>query len=270
MDIPLLDRFRYAPVGVCIFCGGTEDLTDEHIMPFGLGGNLILPDASCRTCAKVTGRIERVVLRGPLRPIRVFRGIQSRRRHRDAPTSLPLRVMFADEWETVYLPHHEYPLMLNFHVFAPPGLGDPTYERGIRVQGSAAFNFGARPEEVLAKLGGKQIQVHEEHDPSAFAKMTAKVGYAFAVAAGAIDPRRGRPQVVRSLFEDTNDIGRWVGTSPEPEQKLPQALHFVWVGRDDARGLLIARVQYLSDTGTPMYLVILGDMTDDYVCQLPN
>lgn len=50
----------YQPVGRCIYCGTAEEpLSDEHILPFALGGNLILPKASCETHRKTTQRIER-------------------------------------------------------------------------------------------------------------------------------------------------------------------------------------------------------------------
>lgn len=111
--------------------------------------------------------------------------------------------------------------------------------------------------------------MHESHVPSEFAKMTAKVGYSMAVACGAIDPRRGRPDITQSILEKTNDIGRWVGTLDEPEQRVEKVLHFVAVGRDDERGLLVARVQYLTDTGTPIYVVVLGELKDDCVVADP-
>jgi hypothetical protein len=265
MEVPLLDRKRYQSVDICIYCGGFEALTDEHIVAFGLGGRLILPKASCSACAAVTGAIERSVLRGPLRPIRIYRRIQSRRRHRNAPPTLPLEVRFADEWETIELPYEEYPHIFNFQTFELPGYLDPTYERGVRVTGNLAFNFGRRPEEVLERLGAREIRITESHVPSEFAKMTAKVAYSMAVAVGAIDPRRGRPPLVRSILEVSNDIGRWFGSSPEPLQTVAGALHFVWVGRDELRGLLVARVQYFPDSGTPTYLVVLGRLDEPFI-----
>src|SRR3954447_14879910 len=43
----------YPPVGFCIYCGTRKgDLRRENIIPFGLGGNLILPKASCRDCER--------------------------------------------------------------------------------------------------------------------------------------------------------------------------------------------------------------------------
>ena len=47
----------FPPVGFCIYCGAKDNLGEEHIIPFGLGGNLILPAAaSCIQCSDITGR----------------------------------------------------------------------------------------------------------------------------------------------------------------------------------------------------------------------
>ena len=52
----------YPPVGRCIYCGATEPpadigrFTDEHIIPLAMGGNLILPQASCKQCEKIINR----------------------------------------------------------------------------------------------------------------------------------------------------------------------------------------------------------------------
>ena len=60
------DVFHYPPVGRCIYCGATDELTDEHIIPFSLGGVLILDKASCngtKGCNKKTHKFEGVVAR---------------------------------------------------------------------------------------------------------------------------------------------------------------------------------------------------------------
>ena len=57
IDLSKFQSRRYAPVGRCIYCGAFSNaLTKEHIIPFGLAGNaLVLPKASCQTCAAITG-----------------------------------------------------------------------------------------------------------------------------------------------------------------------------------------------------------------------
>lgn len=267
LDVPTLDRKRYDEVGLCIYCGAGKNLSDEHIVPFGLGGNLVLPKSSCGACAKITSRFERTVLRGPFRPIRVFRGIQSRRKHRDAPTSLPLRIRRdGGNWETIFLPHNEYPILLNFFVLDVPGYDNPKYVEGVRLLGHLTYSFGPRPEEAMYRLGVKQIKLpSQQYNPGDFARMTAKVAYSMAVALGQIDPARGRPQVVRSILGEVDDIGRWVGMISQQRHWYSNVLHYVAITRDVDRGVLRGRVQYLTDVGSPSYEVILGNLNDDFV-----
>lgn len=268
-NVPRLDRRRYDRVGRCIYCGNTGDLRDEHIVPYGLGGNLVLPDSTCGICAGITSRIERKVLRGSFRPIRVMRGLQSRRKHRGAPTKLPLRVRYGDEWKTVELPYREYPLLLHFLTYDLPGCLDPeAYDRGLRVRGYLTYSFGPRPEDVRERLGADEIRVSQTDVPSEFAKMTAKVAYSMAVALGTIDPSRGRPEVVRSILGELDEIGRWVGMAAQPRRWIKDVLHYVGVKRDREDNLLIGEVQYLTDTGTPTYIVVLGSLTDRFVTEV--
>jgi hypothetical protein len=74
-------RRRYPAVGRCIYCGAySNKLQDEHIIPFGLAGNLlVLPKASCRTCASITGKIEHYCLRETLGNFRIKIGAPTRR-----------------------------------------------------------------------------------------------------------------------------------------------------------------------------------------------
>ncbi len=37
------ETYRFSPVDECIYCGSHDELTDEHIGPLALNGNMILP-----------------------------------------------------------------------------------------------------------------------------------------------------------------------------------------------------------------------------------
>lgn len=51
--------------GECIYCGcKNTKLTDEHIIPYFIGGFHVIDDASCTECAKVTTRFERDIAKG--------------------------------------------------------------------------------------------------------------------------------------------------------------------------------------------------------------
>lgn len=49
LDVPAKSRFL--PVGYCIYCGSTDELGDEHIVPYGLSGDAVIPKGSCAVCA---------------------------------------------------------------------------------------------------------------------------------------------------------------------------------------------------------------------------
>jgi hypothetical protein len=79
----------------CIYCGSTDDLTIEHVIPFALGGRIELPDGSCRDCAKATSKIEQMVARNHLSIPRAIGGIQTRRLGQ-RPNETTIELLFND------------------------------------------------------------------------------------------------------------------------------------------------------------------------------
>lgn len=75
------------PVGACIYCNQTEQdgvsLEREHILADGFGGNLILPQASCRRCAKIIHKFETQTLKSYCGLSRRQLGIKSRKRRKN-------------------------------------------------------------------------------------------------------------------------------------------------------------------------------------------
>jgi len=45
----------------CIFCGVTENLTDEHVFPAFTGANLVVPEGSCKKCNGECGKFENIL-----------------------------------------------------------------------------------------------------------------------------------------------------------------------------------------------------------------
>jgi HNH endonuclease len=82
---------RYRPVGQCIYCGSTQTpLTDEHVVPYALNGNWVLPKASCKDCSVITGRVEQEILREELWHLRTALNFQTRR-PAERPATVRLR-----------------------------------------------------------------------------------------------------------------------------------------------------------------------------------
>lgn len=260
--IKILDGRGYDPVGHCIYCGATGNLEKEHILPFGLSGTATLPDSTCSKCARVTGEQERIVLRGHMRPVRVYRDIKSRSKHKTAPKEYPLTIMRGNGQETIMLPLEEYPILLDFPIFSPPAFLNPSgYKNGIRIEGIATVSFGPKPAEVLRNLGATSISATKKKlKPVSFARVIAKIAYAFAAAERALDKIRGDPFVLPAILGNSDDIGRWIGTITDPIQTFDGHLHRILIHEDRQKGLLIGEVQLFSDSQTPRYGVIIGSL----------
>jgi hypothetical protein len=254
-------KITYPPVGHCIYCFGTENLTREHIVAFGLNGTAVLPAASCARCREITSAFELQVLRGSMRPVRLLRKLRSRRKHQGAPLTGRLTIVRNGVSETVDLPIEEFPVLLSFPKFATPRFftGGPNF--GIDITGVVTISFGPRPEAVARRLGAQRIILEPRTDrPAAFARMIAKIGYATAFALGELDRIDGRSPVIPSIFGEVDDIGRWVGTLANPIRNYSDVLHRVAIHEDRERRLLLAEVQLFSDSQTPSYGVILGPL----------
>ena len=69
-----------------------------------------------------------------------------------------------------------------------------------------------------------------------------------------------RSPVLPAILGEANDIGRWVGTITDPVSRHEGHLHRVLIRRDEQKGLLLGDVQLFSDSQTPRYGVILGEL----------
>lgn len=256
-----LDNHKYQPIGRCIYCGSSEDLTLEHIFPEGLSGTAKLPDSSCKQCASITGNFEQKVLRGPLWAVRVYRELRSKRKHKDAPKSYPLTVIRNGQEQEIKLPLESFPILLHFPIFPPPAYLYPEgYEKGIRLNGVTTISFGQDPKQTMEKLGAEKISITQSQEPVAFARMIAKIAYAWAIAEGKLNLMSGSSFVVPAILGVTDDIGRWVGTLTEPLQNYENHLHRILIHEDREKQLVIAEVHLFSDSQTPRYGVILGKL----------
>lgn len=260
-DHRVLDRFVYKPVGHCIYCGATDDLGKEHILPFGLSGSAILLESSCRICASITGGVEQEILRGSFWPVRVFRDLKSRSKHADAPTHVPVTLVRDGQSEIVMFKLEEAPLLLPFPIFPPPShLTQPEPTTGISIFGHHTIRFGTTLEAVRKAQGASEINVTIQLKPVSFARMLAKIAYAFAFAEGALLDLEGESFVLPSILGKRNEIGRWVGTLTKPMEVFPTFLHRIVLHHEYEQELLFAEVQLFADSQTPSYGVVLGKL----------
>lgn len=173
---------RYRPVGCCIYCGATKDLTEEHIVPYALNGAWVLPASSCSSCRRVTGAFEQDALRIGFTGYRIQKNFRTRRpkerkqmkvqvtRHKDGA----VKEVFYDEYENS-------PKCLMHMRLQPPGIlvgRDKSY--GIHPAMSMLINSDVP--DWANRLRVAFATVIQPYDHTSVARMLAKIGHAYACA----------------------------------------------------------------------------------------
>ena len=256
---PVMEPTRFPAAGSCIYCGATDGLSDEHIIPFGLGGNLILPDSSCPRCSAITSTFERSVLRGFMLPGRTVATLPTRR-PKDRPTTFDLQVVKGGREETVTLPAARFPALLHLPVFETAAfISGAQRKPGITVHARETISFGTSPLDTLKSLAAKAIRRTDTIDVFAFARMLAKIGYSYAAALrGTMD--LGEVCVLPLISGDSDDARTWVGSAHfDTLGETHGALHsLALVTVDTQQGpLLLSRIKLFASSGASGYEVVV-------------
>lgn len=204
---------RFDPVGECIYCGSREGLTDEHIVPLALNGNMILPKSSCGNCSMMTSEFERHVLRGFMQDARLAGGFKSRRPKRQ-PTHIRVRLTDQDDNVTeVDVPRLEAPGFLALPTFTQPSFltGEPPVS-GINIRGFQLVVMGSQTDlhQFVKEKGASGVQMQSTPEVGALGQMLAKIAYSYTVAVTGVIGRDSSP--LPDLMRDRTNIGRWVGS----------------------------------------------------------
>ena len=167
----------FSPLARCIYCNSNDDdLRREHIIPFGLGGQVVLPRSSCRKCEVITGRIEQIALRGMLGRLRLRLGLPSRRK-KVRPNTLPITFVGPDGTSSS---HHirveEYPQYLVTFLMLPPG---------ILMKRAPEETITVEPRLIVTRKGDEgpaNWRTSVRIQPWAYLRMLTKIAHSYAVA----------------------------------------------------------------------------------------
>ena len=263
------DKF-YSPVGRCIYCGvlgDTVKLHDEHIIPHGLGGKLILPKASCAQCGKITGAvIEQQCLRTMLRSLRLRLGLAGRRKPKERPKTLPAAMQVNDTWYAVEAPVDKRLGVAHLFAFHEPGIlsGLRPVESRLRhapaIWGNFAFDPAvsrrwAREQNPKARRYGSI----SSFNPVLFQRMLAKIGHSFAIAE--LGPHHFIPLLPRAIIgEDPWLPNHLVGGHPdavEPSEYLNE-IGLRYQTSTDGRTFIVVQIRFFGTLGAPVYRVVVG------------
>lgn len=249
---------RPDPIGYCIYCGSTEDLRKEHVVPYSLGGGAWLPKASCPICADVTSRFEGFIARDILGAFRIRTGAPTRR-PKQRPSILPLELIDVDgSRREVEVTPQTHPATLLLPDLPEPSLLLPVVEGDRRpfrmwlgLPDADVLNLPTEHGAAAMRLGSFEI--------GSFYLLLAKVAHAGAF----LDPEWTtvwEPLLPDLIVGDDEDYDRLIGGSGTDEFADDDAsfpFFFRSVDVENER-YLVAFFRFFGQNKTPIYQVVVG------------
>jgi len=262
--------FAHPVIGYCIYCGSTKNLSDEHVLPYGLGGKLVLKKASCRDCAKVTASLEQRLLRGHWWPYRQILGIKTR--SGGYPKYRPVNLVpLAGEKRPVQVLSEDYPIVV-FLDFDPPAVlsgkirPEPPFAKAMALK-----QIGNGPSRALDNgslrplFPWEKIEYPTNFESSDLLRFIAKVAHAYAI-------HQHGPAICKDYFLPQLVLGNGNGalthvggcSSERLKPRLPSTELHTLLDRQQ-NGLLLVNLQLFQDTGDPppIYEAVVGTLASN-------
>jgi SEC-C motif len=265
---------RYPPVGRCIYCdadtyepGTSRRLGDEHIIPEGLGGHLLLPEASCKACEAITSGFEGQCLQRGFGPMRLYLNMPSKR-PKDRPTTLPVIVNSTPTQDGVWaeVPVHMYPVMVPaFQYNRPVMLGGPGIGTGYDTIKFhcllSPLDLDRRVEVIRRHLNVDRVQLRWDLAWCwQVLRMVAKIAHGYLSAE--VGHGKFSPLLLPSiLHNDPKEITRFVGQLDEKEDRSVSG-HSIGRGivRIEDRNYHVVRLRLFGAYGLPEYVAVTGEV----------
>lgn len=249
------------PVGECIYCLATEGLTDEHVIPFSLGGKLVLPKSSCTQCNKITHKFEGAVARRVLGQFRAAYLVQTRRPD-ERPNFVKIRTKSG---ELNWVPIEEVPDIL----FVPK-----SYEPEIILGMKSPNPWGGQGTWAIGGERTDYSKFQETHDwdgsvfvnthPWQFGRMLAKIAHSYAVARLGIE--NFKPLLTDIIKGKVQNLAVLIGTETK-HQDAGAHMHDLFLYslrmKEASDSLYVAAdVRLFADHNLPKYRVVVGILNE--------
>lgn len=259
-----ISRMASLKAVACVYCGSTEQLSREHVVPYSLGGTLTILKGSCEECRKKTHGFETDVLTGPMRMVRYIQNLPSHSKHKDVPKLVPIAVKNSDGAEqTIDVPVAEAPIFLAFYEFGEPKYLEPRRGASLETSGVVIGSYGQDPGRFLAELGVKGLSLSSPPMmPVSFARMIAKIAYCFAYYSGHLPKLENPKELVQAFMEEPDTIGRFVGSVPAPFVKYEGLGIRLTIKHLETHRVAFAEIQLFAASGAPTYVVVLGKIRE--------
>lgn len=251
---------RIVSRGLCIYCGDRESvLTDEHVVPLSLGGQHILVEASCRSCADITTKFERDVARDMWGDARNSYNAPTRRK-KERKSHILLSDP-ANPERRVKVPYAEYPAAMTFYKMGSAGLleGMPDSVDMSRQWQLVAITDTAKAK-AFEETFGIALTTKFRHVPESFARLLAKIGYCHFLCV--LEPGDFRPICLPYIMGHRKNPSYVVGGAldiAEPEA-TGYKLSTLGFGNEE-RIMLLAEIRLFANAATPTYHAVVGDVS---------
>jgi len=252
---------RIESKGECIYCGAKDvELTDEHVLPYFIGGNHVINDASCKPCAKVTSRFERDVAKGLWNDARSAYDAPSRRKKKRKKY-----IFLADQknpGNKLKIPYKEYPAPMVFYCMDTAGflLGlSETVDR-INTWTFKAIVDQKKLDAFEEKYPG-QLTATMKFNHDSYARLLEKIAYGQIMCS--LDPGDFRPICLPYILGKKTNHTFIVGSRksiPEPQAGLGYSMSTICFGTSDYL-LLMVELRIVADNHTPVYHILVGDVS---------
>lgn len=260
-------EFPHRDIGRCIYCGSkVPPLTREHVVPKGLGGRLspdghheaiVLRNASCTICQRITQSFENDCLVNNFGLVRHRKQLRERRRNTDQYT----HTIDLGDGIKQKMPFDAKDL---YSLIMMPLLQPAGYLTG-RWQNSL-FDAEMRPIVTHTPRTGIEpiapgSTVHYQVNLPAFYRVLAKIAHGMAVARYGVDGFE--PKLLGIILGTFKMFGMWIGSSDEERDAppMPNCLCQIRLAETaiyESKTAIVAWIRLFAEYPTPEYHVLAG------------
>lgn len=263
---------RYEPIGKCIYCPSDKLVasdtlfSDEHIIPLALGGNLILPNASCDECARIiNSEIETPILQEEWGYFRIRRNFPTRSRKRRGNNRRTHIKLTRTNGSLLKIPISDYSSPVPMYLFSEARIftdAPRIFDTGNGPQWDVKFYTDHDAELEMKKKYPEWSGVHRlKMRPFEFARMLAKIAYSYVAAEYGLG--FFKPYVLDVIFGRSDDCFKFVGGKFDILDAIQDGDHITNISilfRSSFQAFLIVEIRLFSQIKSPAYHVVVGEI----------
>lgn len=252
----------FLDVGACIYCDDkTLPLSREHVLPRGLGGGtapdghsdaIVLQNASCERCRRITQKIEEQCLLSMMDPGRAKLGLKRKDRASRITNAMIEKTDGMCEERELDWSYVPGPVIIPSFYEATELSGKPTPE----VAPFDAKMIVVAPSTKAMPNGVAGIRVSLTVDSQVFARMLAKI--ALGVAVASLGKEGFEPLVQDIIHSDPSEYGRWVGGFAGSKRVEPQTSELHSTTLRVRQEYVIVEICLFAEFGGPRNYVVVG------------